>query len=299
MPRDSFVLYTSQYDAISDLSLKQKGELFDAIFSYVVNGQQPQLSDPSVAMAFRFISMQIDIDTEKYEKKILARSAAGKLGGRPRKAKKANAFSEKQKNLCLESGKTQKNVLEEKDKKNTEKGEFEDSSNHNTVSPETNENTSDNRRDKQKKQMLILKSKKSKQKHNDNVNVDVIYHVDNSLEPNGSEKNKEKKEKTRDLPASQKQEAWFKWCLNVFNAEMDNVAASIKRVRVISNSRREALRSLIGEYGDDFQKMWPVVCRNAARSDYLNGRTQRRKTPGQFDWIIINQNFVKLYENSI
>ena len=65
--KESFVLYTSQYEAIADLSVQQKGELFDALFQYVSTGNVPTFTDPATRMAFNFMRIQIDRDTNKYE----------------------------------------------------------------------------------------------------------------------------------------------------------------------------------------------------------------------------------------
>lgn len=65
--KNSFVLYASQAEAIKDLSLTQKGQLLDALFEYADNGEFPDIQDGFVKIAFRFISQQISIDTQRYE----------------------------------------------------------------------------------------------------------------------------------------------------------------------------------------------------------------------------------------
>ncbi len=60
--------------------------------------------DGMTRMAFSFIKVQMDRDSEKYQATVEKRRESGKLGGRPstkanglsEKAKKANGFSEKQ-----------------------------------------------------------------------------------------------------------------------------------------------------------------------------------------------------------
>jgi len=98
--KESFVLYTSQYEAIAELSAQQKGELFDALFQYVSTGEEPQFSDREIKMAFNFMRIQIDRDNAKYEEVCEHRRAAGRKGGRPRKqadSYETNASDEKQK----------------------------------------------------------------------------------------------------------------------------------------------------------------------------------------------------------
>ena len=65
--KDSFVLYASQADAISDLTLEQKGILLDCLFEYVRSGVVPTIENSAVRIAFKFISIQIDRDSRKYE----------------------------------------------------------------------------------------------------------------------------------------------------------------------------------------------------------------------------------------
>ena len=101
MERDSFVLYTRLYELVKDLSLEQKGILFDAIHHFA-NGLQYPISDAATEMAFRFYRNQMEMDFQKWEQTRQKRIEAGKQGGRPKKeenqtkAKKANGFSENQ-----------------------------------------------------------------------------------------------------------------------------------------------------------------------------------------------------------
>jgi len=67
--KESVILYTWQYDSIKDLSLEDKGLLFDAIFHYAKTGEgQGQLS-PVTKIAFSFIRNTMDYDSEKYQKR--------------------------------------------------------------------------------------------------------------------------------------------------------------------------------------------------------------------------------------
>lgn len=96
--RESFVLYTRLYEQVRELTLEQKGILFDAIHLFV-NGEEYNITDPLVRLAFNFYRNQLQMDMEKWEDIRQKRIDAGKQGGRPKKqtkAKKANGFSEKQ-----------------------------------------------------------------------------------------------------------------------------------------------------------------------------------------------------------
>lgn len=97
--RESFVVYTewgAQFELLND---KQRSDLIMAIFDYQREKPVQEL-DAATSMAFSFIKSALDRDAEKWEEVREKRREAGKLGGRPKKqtkAKKANAFCEKQK----------------------------------------------------------------------------------------------------------------------------------------------------------------------------------------------------------
>ena len=93
--KESFVIYVKYLDNIETLNMEQRGVLFTALMRYVSDQDPPEM-DGITAMAFSFIKSQIDEDTKKYEEKCRKRAEAGKLGGRPKEAKKANGFEEKQ-----------------------------------------------------------------------------------------------------------------------------------------------------------------------------------------------------------
>lgn len=97
--RESFVVYTewgAQFELLSD---KQRSDLIMAIFDYQREKPVQEL-DAATSMAFSFIKTVLDRDAKKWAEVVEKRREAGKLGGRPKKqtkAKKANAFCEKQK----------------------------------------------------------------------------------------------------------------------------------------------------------------------------------------------------------
>jgi len=102
--KKSFILYNDQRMIVDQLSDEQAGVLLKIIFSYV-DGEQTDINNPLVKLAYTVIKNQIDRDQEKWELTKQKRSEAGKKGGRPKKdvketlnnkAKKANGFSEKQ-----------------------------------------------------------------------------------------------------------------------------------------------------------------------------------------------------------
>lgn len=71
--KKSFILYADYIKHIGRLSDEDAGRLFKAIFNYVNSGELPDL-DGMAAMAFSFISNQLDSDFQKYEETCKKRS---------------------------------------------------------------------------------------------------------------------------------------------------------------------------------------------------------------------------------
>lgn len=92
--KNSFVLYADYLPQVELLNMTQRGILFTAIMYYSSEKELPEM-DGMTAMAFSFIRIQMDRDSEKYAKTLEARRKAGSKGGRPL-TEKANGFSEKQ-----------------------------------------------------------------------------------------------------------------------------------------------------------------------------------------------------------
>lgn len=72
--RGSFIFYRSFYEGIRELNFEQQGKVYNAIFGYALNGEEPNLTGAEKA-AFVLIKPQIDANNTKYEN--------GKKGGAP------------------------------------------------------------------------------------------------------------------------------------------------------------------------------------------------------------------------
>ncbi len=68
MKKKSFVLYIDQYEPIKNLTLEQKGELLEAMFSYNLS-HEVKINDPIVKMAFSFFEQTFKRDCAKYLKR--------------------------------------------------------------------------------------------------------------------------------------------------------------------------------------------------------------------------------------
>lgn len=74
--RDSFVFYRSFYEAMQGLSDEQKGQCFEVLANYAINGIEPDNMNPVVRLFFLMAKPIMDSNNQKYEN--------GKLGGRPK-----------------------------------------------------------------------------------------------------------------------------------------------------------------------------------------------------------------------
>lgn len=95
--KKSFVLYADLDHTVSKLPDDKAGALFKLILEYV-NDKSPEVDEDDLLLqvVFEPIKQQLKRDLQKWDKIKQARSEAGKKGGRPPKAKKANALFDKQ-----------------------------------------------------------------------------------------------------------------------------------------------------------------------------------------------------------
>jgi len=94
--KKSFLLYAEWIESFEDLTNEEAGKLIKHILAYV-NDEDPELDDRLLKAVFIPMKQQLKRDLEKWELIRQKRSESGKKGGRPKKAKKANASFEKQK----------------------------------------------------------------------------------------------------------------------------------------------------------------------------------------------------------
>lgn len=81
--RDSFIFYRSFYEALKDLSIKDRAILFEAICEFSLNGKEITLQKTSKTV-FKLIQPILNANNKKYESGVKG-AEFGKLGGRPRK----------------------------------------------------------------------------------------------------------------------------------------------------------------------------------------------------------------------
>ena len=130
---------------------------------------------------------------------------------------------------------------------------------------------------------------------NNRVNVDNNRQskVNNKEIKKEKEKNaREKNGENADKSVKEKSLRMFKF----FNEMIEYYHSSIKPVKVLTNERERKLEDVVLNY--TAQEIADAI-RNAMTSDYLNGRTPRRKIPADFDWIFEAKNFAKIFEGSV
>jgi hypothetical protein len=113
MTMDKFIVMCEWGDAISPLTLEEKGELFESMFNYQ-KGIEPTFSTISLKLVWGFLKPNIDRINDKYQKNI----ENGKKGGPPKNNKNASKTTEdnpKQPNLTEDNPK-QPNLTEDNPK---------------------------------------------------------------------------------------------------------------------------------------------------------------------------------------
>ena len=91
--KESFVFYRSFYEAIKDLKIKDKLQVYEAICELSLNQKEIKLTGLA-ATVFKLIKPQILANYERYENGKKG-GAFGVLGGRPKKEKNPSGVSDK------------------------------------------------------------------------------------------------------------------------------------------------------------------------------------------------------------
>lgn len=257
--KDSFILYTAQYEALKELTTEQKGQLLDSLFQYASTGTMPAMTDEAVRVAASFLRIQIDIDSNKYatvcEKR---RVAALEREKKKRESQKSTSDHKKAQKAQV----TTKSTSDHKDAYNDN----------------DNDNGNDNDND------------------NDNVEANAsLYNSHTDTDTHAHEAGEEKKE-NRNPWLAPNEETAFALILQFFNKCIKFYQSDIKPVRAITDERRVKLRIILKKYKSEHLK---IAISNAAQSAFLNGRTKRRKQAADFDWIFEEKHFVQCMENAL
>lgn len=282
--KGSFILYDIHYQTIENLGLsrEEKGDLFDAIFQYHMNGTtEVELSTLAFA-AFQFIKTQIDRDTARYKEVCERRRMNGAKGGAP----KGNTNAKKA------------------DGEPTVKSEEDNEHGDETLKTENNQN----------KQMVVFQPKQPKatkttcnenENENENENdygvtnvTDIeeykeetsssmsFYGANDALHPS------EKEENVKVAMVKKECDIDFNKLAEYFNSKLPS--NGMPQVRSITPKRKAAILAREKEHG---KNAIIQVIDNATGSSFLNGDNNRGFV-ASFDWIFRPNNFPKVLEGN-
>lgn len=96
--KDGFIFHFENAEDLEDMTLEEKGMIFDAMIAYSIDGTEPEFNDRALKTVWKPIRRRLDKDSEAYEERCRRNSENGKKGGRPSKVEdeveKANGFFE-------------------------------------------------------------------------------------------------------------------------------------------------------------------------------------------------------------
>lgn len=124
--KNSFILHLKYGSIFAEMSNKQAGVLIKAIFNYIATGETMEgLNDVEVKTAFKFIKLDLDFATAKYEYTCAQNSLNGKRGGAPKGNSNAKK-QPKQANGCFETDRLKNNPIDVDSDKEKEKKALEE-----------------------------------------------------------------------------------------------------------------------------------------------------------------------------
>lgn len=78
--KDSLILYESFFEATQDLSVSDKGEIWEALHAYISDKEDYKFTSITAKLAWNFIKLQLNADAKKWQETCKRRSEAGKRG---------------------------------------------------------------------------------------------------------------------------------------------------------------------------------------------------------------------------
>ena len=69
MGKNGFVIYKDWALFLDNLTMGERGELFSALFEYVLKGKRMETENKALGGIFNFMAAQIDRDSEKYQER--------------------------------------------------------------------------------------------------------------------------------------------------------------------------------------------------------------------------------------
>ena len=82
--KDSLILYESFFEATQELSVSDKGEIWQALHAYISGKEEYEFTSITAKLAWNFIKLQLNADAKKWQETCKRRSEAGKRGNQKR-----------------------------------------------------------------------------------------------------------------------------------------------------------------------------------------------------------------------
>ena len=245
--QNTLLFYKNHWTQIESLSDDDLAKLFRAVFNTTFGGKQTDVEaslSPSALMAYRFIMLQISLDSEKYQETC-----------RKRKAAADKRWNKKENHANASFAMHDKDEDEDKDE--------------------------DKNEDKDKDKDEDVDEDKDK----DNSSTAAAVNKSDSAQVQEAAAAAEKVflEKSRTM--------FMPW----FNKLLDDNDSKIPKLKEMTPKRSRRIKEILNSYG---QQKLVDCCRHAARSAFLNGKGKRNQFVATFDWIIDEENFLKVLEGN-
>lgn len=276
--KGSFILHDLHYQTIKNLGLsrEEKGDLFDAIFQYHVNGEiEVELSTMAFA-AFQFIKTQIDVDTARYQEVCERRRKNGAKGGAPKGNTNAKKADGEEDATSKEGGENADEVLETENNQNKQMVVLVEKQ-PKTTKTTYNENENENDYD--------VSNETNIRDIREEINSSLSFAAPNDAlaEAEGQITIKPKK-KVCDID--------FMKLMDYYNSKVP--AGGMPQAIKLTNNRKAAILAREKEYGKEAVQR---VIDLATASSFLNGNN-KTGFRGTFDWIFLPRNFIKILEGN-
>ena len=228
---DSFILYTSDYQLIEELTDEQLGQLTRALFIYARDGEVINL-EPVVRMAFVFIKDKIDRNQQKYQKKC----------------------ERNRENIRKRWNKSNTNNTKENERIPNDTSVYERIPNDTTRYLYDSDSDSDSDSDVSKETDNILEpSKEASMQSFSRKNVCAA----------------EEPQKSSEKKKSKKGEIDYAAIKDYWNEQHDKTNSAMRRLTLMTENRKEAIRGRLKDCKGDISKIYLAIDK-AMASDYLN-----------------------------
>ncbi|MBR5697393.1 MAG: hypothetical protein IKX44_02050 [Prevotella sp.] len=254
--QNTLLFYKNHWTQIESLSDDDLAKLLRAVFNTTFGGKQTDVEaslSPSALMAYRFIMLQISLDSEKYQETCRKRKAAAdkRWNKQGNHANASFAMHDKDED-------EDKDEVEDEDK---DKDEVEDE-------------------DKDKDEVEDVDDAKDK----DNSSAAAENKSDSAqVQEAAAAAEKVFLEKSRTM--------FMPW----FNKLLEDNDSKIPKLKEMTPKRSRRIKEILNSYG---QQKLVDCCRHAAQSSFLNGKGKNNKFVATFDWIIDEENFLKVLEGN-